>query len=176
MAIIYFTIQIILIIVIIAGAIQFFNILFRGHAPFIKTRNKILKAIIKEINLNKKDIVYELGSGNASILRQLEKKYPHNKFIGIEYALLPWLISKIQASLTNSEIIIKKQNFFKADLSQANYIYCFLNIETMEKLEKKLKKECKKGCIVISYVFQLPHIKPYQVIEIKKNHIYFYKI
>ncbi|MFH1412431.1 MAG: hypothetical protein ABIG10_00155 [bacterium] len=172
----YLIIQIILIIVIIAWSIQFFNILFKGHAPFIITRRKVVKAVLDEIKLEKRDIFYELGSGSASILRKLEKKYPRNKLIGIEYALVPWLISKIQKSFSNSNAIIKKKNFFKIDLSQADYIYCFLNIETMEKLEKKFIKECKKGTIIISYIFQLPHIKPYKTILVRKNHIYFYKI
>ncbi|KKR13307.1 MAG: hypothetical protein UT42_C0048G0001, partial [Candidatus Falkowbacteria bacterium GW2011_GWA2_39_24] len=30
----YLLVQLILVILMIAGAIQFFNILFRGHAPF----------------------------------------------------------------------------------------------------------------------------------------------
>ena len=169
-------IQIILIILIIAGAIQFFNILFRGHAPFIMTRRRVVKALLPIIELDKKTIFYELGSGAAGILRRLEKKCPRARLIGLEYALIPWLISRVRLSLTNSKIKIKKRNFFKADLSQADYIYCFLNIETMNKLEKKFLKSCHKGAIVISYIFQLPHLKPYQVIKIGRQHLYFYKI
>lgn len=172
----YILIQIFLIIIVVAGAIQFFKILFLGQAPFIKTNRKIIKAILAEIDLNKKDIFYELGSGNASLLRQLAKKYPKNKLIGVENSLLPWLVSRIQVSLTKSSVIIKKKDFNKLDLSQADYIYCFLNIEAMEKLEKKFHRQCQRGCIIISYIFQLPHSRPYQTIQIKNNQVYFYKM
>ena len=152
-----------------------FNILFRGHAPFIATRPKVGKVIAKEIQPKKNEIVYELGAGGGSIIRRLAKKYPQAKYYGLEYALLPWLLAKIQQSLFKSKIRIIKKNFFQADLSQADYIYCFLNIETMAKLEKKLLKECKPGAIVISYIFQLPHIKPYQALLVNKSHLYFYQ-
>jgi len=170
----YLLVQLILVILMIAGAIQFFNILFRGHAPFIITRPKVAKTIAEELKLKPGDVVYELGSGTASILKRLAKKYPRAKYYGIEYALIPWLIAKIQLSLFFRSIKVIKKNFFDADLSQADYIYCFLNIDTMVKLETKLLRECKKNAELISYVFRLPNIKPYKTILVGKSHIYFY--
>ena len=116
---------------------QFFNIFFRGYAPFIATRRRVMKRIISELDLPAKAVVIELGSGRAGFLRALRKKYAQATLIGVEYSFLPLLISRIQNSFSRARLILRKQNIFKVDISQADMIYCYLNDTTMEALEKK---------------------------------------
>lgn len=156
--------------------VQFFNIMFRGQAPFVRSKPKVIKAVMGEIDMAKNEIFYELGSGDAGMLRQMSKLYPKNKFVGIEYATLPWLVSKIQIALNKSQVRIWKKNFFQADLSQADYLYCYLNIETMAKLEKKLQKQGKRGAVIISNTFAFPHWQPYKIMPTGKQQLFFYKI
>lgn len=157
--------------------VQFFNIFFRGYAPFIATRRRVIKNIISELDLPPKAVVIELGSGRAGFLRALRKKYQEATLIGIEYSFMPLLISRIQNSFANARLILRKQNIFKVDISQADMIYCYLNDTTMEALEKKFQNECKPGALVVSYQFHLPNMKPMK--EIKENkgrdRIYFYE-
>ncbi|MFH0840889.1 MAG: hypothetical protein V1865_02830 [bacterium] len=170
-------ILIILAIAMIAGIIQLSNIIFRGHAPFVPTKRKVVKKIINEINLKPGQVFYELGCGDAGLLYKLSRKYPEAKLFGIEYALLPWLLANIQISFARAKIRIKKKNMFKVDLRPADYIYCFLNVETMAKLARKIKDECKNNAIVISYVFKLPGFKPEKTVRIDKHDlVYFYRI
>ncbi|HUV71450.1 MAG TPA: SAM-dependent methyltransferase, partial [Clostridia bacterium] len=63
--------------------------------------------------------------------------------------------------LKNAQIL--KQDIFKTDLSKATVVNLYLLQSTNEKLEKKLKKELKKGTRVISTAFTFPGLKPLKV-------------
>jgi len=156
---------------------QFYNMFFRGYAPFIFTRKRIIDKIIEEVKINNQATVYELGAGQAGFLRTFRKKYPQAKLIGIEFQLLPFLVGNIQSALTNCKIKFKKENFLKTDLSRADLIYCYLNPESMAKLKNKFKTECRPGTQIISYQFTLPGIEPINKIKIDNNNrIFFYKL
>ncbi|MDP3043702.1 MAG: class I SAM-dependent methyltransferase [bacterium] len=155
---------------------QFFNILFRGYAPFISTESEVIEKIINEIKIDSDPVFYELGCGKASFLRALGRKFPQAKLIGVEYSILPWLVAKIQTSMNKSKIKIIKENIFKINLADADYVYCYLNIAMMKKLEEKFKNECKPGAKIISYSFAMPNLKPEKVIPADGSSIYFYTL
>lgn len=155
---------------------QFFNILFRGYAPFISTNSEVIDKISEEIKLDSDPKFYELGCGKASFLRAISEKFPQAECVGIEYSFLPWLIAKIQTVFKQSKIKIQKNNIFKVNLADADYVYCYLNPKMMGLLEKKFKEECKPGTKIISYTFSLPNFKPEKTLEADGGKIYFYSI
>lgn len=159
-------------------AMEFYNILFRGYAPFIVTRKKVIAKILSELDIREGAKIYELGCGQAGFLRALRKKFPRSELIGVEYQLLPYLIGGMQSALTNSKIKFKKKNIFKLNLRDADLIYCYLNPKTMARLEGKFKAECRPGTEVISYQFPLPNKQPEKVVigPSEKDKVYFYKI
>ncbi|MCU0679236.1 MAG: class I SAM-dependent methyltransferase [Planctomycetes bacterium] len=166
-----------LLVFIVFFTAQFFNIIFRGFAPFISTRPDVIERIMSELKPDETAVVYELGCGKAGFLRALRRRYPKIKLIGIEYSFLPYLIAQIQNSLTGAKIILRKQNIFQADLGEADIIYCYLNPLTMQKLETKFKQECKTGAQVVSYQFPLPSIATGKTVELGEHErIYFYKL
>ena len=157
-------------------AVQFFNIFFRGYAPFVSTRPKVIKSIIGELAIKEDATVYELGCGRAGFLRALRKKYPKAKLFGVEYSFWPYLVAEMQNSLSKSKLEIMRKNMFKVDLSGADVIYCYLNAKMMEELAKKFKGECKPGATVISYTFPLHGMPSEKVLEVGKNEkVYFYR-
>lgn len=157
---------------------MFFNIAFRGMAPFISTRKALLKKIIDSLDIKDDSVVFELGCGKAGFLMEVYKKHPKTRVIGIENDLIPWMIAKIQDALTKKNFQIIKGNFYNSDLKEADFIYCYLLVEVMQKLETKFKKECKPGCIVVSYQFPMHGMEAYKVIEERngRDKIYFYKM
>ena len=173
-------IQIIIMLLFIIFAVfflvQFYNIFFRGYAPFISSKRKIIEKIIAKLELKEDGVIYELGCGNAGFLRAARKKFLKAKLTGFEYSFLPYVIAQIQNSLSKSKITIQKKDIFKVNLSEADVLYCYLNILTMRKLEDKIKAEGKKGLKIISYQFPLPNIKPEEILEDGKDKIYFYVI
>jgi hypothetical protein len=174
----------VLIIILIFAAffiVQFYNAFFRGFAPFILTKNEVIKRIIdelKQMNNPAEAEVYELGSGMAGFLKAMEKNFPETYLTGMEYSFLPCMISRMQIAFVKSKIKILKKNFLDEDLSKADVIYCFLSIRLMELLKEKFKKELRPGAIVISYQFPLKGIDPVKIVKIgdsKEGSIYFYK-
>jgi len=156
--------------------VQFYNIIFRRFPVFISTRENALKAVVKELTMKEKAVLYEVGCGNACFLREVRKKYPHAELTGIEYSFLPYLIANILNIFSKSNLTILKKNFLKLNFEKADVIYCYLGNAMMEELEKKFRKECKKDALVISYQFPLPNTKNHKVLEIKdREKAYFYR-
>lgn len=157
---------------------QFFNIIFRGYAPFISTKPRVVEKITAELELPPKAVVYELGCGRAPLLRALSQKYPEAQLVGIENEPVPYLIASIQTSLAKTNIQIKRKNLFNINLADADAVYCYLNPKMMDTLQKKFQDECKNGTIVISYQFPLPDLKPEKTIQAEDSpdRIYFYRI
>ncbi len=160
-------------------AVQFYNLTFRGFAPFISSRPYVIKAILKELNLNDRARVYELGSGRAGFLRAIEENFPTAELVGIEYSLLPYCLSRMQTAISKSKIEIKREDIFKTDIRNADLIYCYLNINTMKRLKAKFEQECRPGTRIISYMFSIPGWEPEKKIDIpeqKDERIYIYTV
>jgi len=167
---------IILTIYCVFAVTQFYHIIFKGWAPFVSTDIKTINKIIKEIGSFAGSNIYELGCGWALFLKQAEKSFPSAKLTGIENSFVLFWLDRIWTILFKSKIILFKQNFFAADLSTADLIYCYLNNETMAKLGKKFQAECLPGTIIISRRFPVLIFKPEKIIKINRQKIYFYKI
>jgi 16S rRNA A1518/A1519 N6-dimethyltransferase RsmA/KsgA/DIM1 with predicted DNA glycosylase/AP lyase activity len=157
--------------------IEFYNIIFRGFAPLISTRQEVINHILTELKLNHGDRVFELGAGDAGFLRHAEKKFPDSDFTGVEYSFWPWLTTKLQLALKKSKINLERKNLFKVALADADLIYCYLNIKMMEALKDKFKQECKAGTKIISLQFPIRDWQPEKVISTENSgKIYFYTI
>jgi len=132
---------------------HFYRVIILGNAPYIRTGKKLINRIIEEIDFKDNAKVYELGSGDGRFLRALAKK-KKIQAVGFENFMLPYVISRVFKFLTNSNADFRYQDLFKADLSQADYIFCYLITTQMAKLETKLQQELKPGALIISNTFK----------------------
>jgi SAM-dependent methyltransferase len=179
----YFSCSLIFVILIFVVLIfiEAYRVIFKGHAPYICSSNKLIKKIIKEIEFKPNSVVYDLGCGDGRFLRQL-KRYKQIQGIGYEYFIMPYIVSQIYNLFSKNKVKIRFKNFFKADLSRADYIFCYLITDEMAKLEKKLKQELKPGALVISNTFKFKNWQPKKFIVIDEkrknslsNKFYIYK-
>jgi ribosomal protein L11 methylase PrmA len=142
-------------------------------APWWRTNKKTARAICKLANITSKDVVYDLGCGDAEVL--IQSAILGASGVGIEIDLLRVLIAKLRVSRNNlqNKIIIKRNNFFKEDISSASVIIVYLVPVTLNKLLPKFKKELKKGTRIVSfrYEMKMPLKK-----ENRKNKLYLYTI
>jgi len=122
--------------------------------------------------------IYELGSGWGNLLIALAKKHPNRKIVAYELSFMPWLMSvTIKLILGLNNLTIYRQNFLKADLSDASVIVCFLFTEVMKELEGKLKKEDSSIEYLISNNFSLPSYTATETVilnDLYKSPIYLY--
>lgn len=155
-----------------------FNVLVKNHAPFISTRRSIIEKIIPEIHITQNSRVIEIGCGSAEFLRTLRKANPVSELIGLERYFWPYFIAIIKNRIYRAGVKLVKTDFLKYDLSKADLIYCFLNTTAMRALTPKIKNECRKGTVLISYCFTLPEAVPDKIIKVSGigEKVYFYTI
>ena len=140
---------------------------------WLPTKDEAVDIVVNEVESRKSKVFYDLGSGDARLVLKVARK-TRASATGIEIEPLKWLLSMIRIKLggtRNARVL--RQNFFKADLSGADIIYCYLPTSTMRKLEPKIRK-LKKGTIVIAHCIKFPTLKPIK--ENSRLRLYVYKI
>ncbi|MFA5188211.1 MAG: class I SAM-dependent methyltransferase [Patescibacteria group bacterium] len=148
--------------------IECYRVLFVGNAPYVPTRKKLINKILEAVDFKEKALVYELGCGSAKFLRSLAKT-KDIQAIGYEYFIMPYIFARLYCLLANRNVKIYYQDFFKADLSQADYIFCFLIDKEMARLEGKLIAELKPGALVISNTFKFTNWEPIKIVALNEN-------
>jgi precorrin-6B methylase 2 len=149
------------------------------RVPYVPTKKRVMQKILKEANIKKGDNFYDLGCGDGRMLIEAEKL---NKINGHGYEIAPliYIIAIIKKFINKSRVKIHFKNFFNENLKDADVIFCYLMPKELNKLAKKIKKECKKDTRIISNTFKIKGLKPQRII--KKNEktktptLYFYKI
>lgn len=116
---------------------------------------------LAKIKLN--DKVYELGCGRGRLLILADKKY-QAQTIGFEISPWPYFLARLNIFLKKSQAKVLFKNFFKADLSKADIIFCYLMPEVNEKLKPKLERELKPGTRIVSYAFSFQGWKAQEIV------------
>ncbi len=125
-------------------------------APWWRTSKEVARIAFKMANLSNKDIVYELGSGEATALMVAAKEFGA-KGVGIEIDPIRAFISSmvLRSNGLSNKITIKRNNFFDEDISEATVVFIYLVPKTLNRLIPKFKKELKKGTPIISYKYEM---------------------
>ena len=170
---------ILLLITVLLILLVIFNLLttFFG-APFLPTENKDLDEVFKIARLKKGQLFLELGSGDGRVVISAVEKY-QVQGIGIELNPLWFWYSVFLAKIKRiQKLNFKRQNFFNTDFSPADVLFIFILPNIFAKLSKKIKKECKKGTIIICHGFEMKEFKEYQINKIERDLFptYFYKL
>ena len=143
-------------------------------APWWRTNRKIARAVCRLAEVNKKDVIYDLGSGDGTVLMVAAKEFGA-RGIGIEIDPLRFIISALMTHIirVQERVIIKKKNFFDEDLSPATVVFVYLVPKALGRLKPKFLKELRNGTLLVSFRYKanLPLIS-YD----KENDIYLYKI
>lgn len=123
-----------------------YYILKNRLAFFYPSSKETIDVVLDFAGIKKNDFFYDLGSGDGRILVEVaKKKIP---VVGIEKnRFLNWIARRRTKRLKNVKII--QGNIFDQDISKATIIVAYLSREVTRKLQKKIKKECRKGTKII---------------------------
>ena len=145
---------------------------FTLGAPFEPTNKKTLRKMIEFSEVKKGEKVADLGSGNGRIVIEFAK-------LGAEvhgFEINPFLIwfskRKIKKLGLQDKAFIHWKNFWNQNLSKYDIIIVFQIGFIMKNLEKKLKKELKKGSRIVSNTWKFPNWKT----EKREGDAYLYKV
>jgi len=141
--------------------------------PWAKVPRANVYRIFKELGLPADSLVYDLGAGDGRVLFAAESF--GWRAVGFELSLYPYVKACLKKIFCRSRIVIKRQDFFKENLSQADAVFIFLAGKTIARVGEKLKLELKKGALIISYGFALPGRQIEKIISTKPSLTYVYK-
>lgn len=135
------------------------------RVPFVPTPQKNVELIIEQFNLKPGERFYDLGCGDARFLIAAEKRGA--KAIGFEISPWAYLRAQLNILLHRSQAKVLYKNFYRANLKDADGIFCFLMNVVMPKVEEKLAAELKPGARIVCYGFKLPTWTPDKIINLK---------
>lgn len=140
--------------------------LFRDKVPYVSTPPWAINWLTGNVQLTT-DVVYDLGCGDARVLTALKKRFPNIHAIGYERNWWPWVLAKFNAHGTG--VVIRRANFYQANLRDADVVFCFLIHSVMPKVEQLLRSQLKPGATVYSYGFTFPTWQPVERIANTRN-------
>lgn len=149
-------------------------------SPWWRTNRQKAVAAGSLAKIGSKDIVYELGSGDANFLVAVAKKFGAAG-VGIEIDPVRNLTARLNVfkNGVSNKIVLNRGNFYDFDLSPATVVFVYLVPRVLGKLKPKLIRELKKGTRVISYRYEFEISEKNKLRFVRsdrKNQVYLYKI
>jgi SAM-dependent methyltransferase len=129
------------------------------------------KAILEVVKIIKKyapdaSNFYDLGCGHGRVVLEIKKEMPNLNVYGIDKNPIRIFFAKIKTLILKRKIHFINEDIFKINLSGADILYTYLWYDLMPVLEEKVKKELKKGAIVITNTSHFSNLKPIETIRV----------
>ncbi|MBP6882714.1 MAG: hypothetical protein KBC15_04145 [Candidatus Levybacteria bacterium] len=143
-------------------------------SPWWRTNGKTAREIVILAKITSKDVVYDLGCGDGSLLLESARKGARG--VGVEIDLARVLFAKLRVALgsVSGKVMIKRGNLFDEDVKGASVVVMYLVPKTLARLEKKLKKELRPKSRVVTYMYPLPYFK--KIAENADGKIFLYEV
>lgn len=108
--------------------------------------------------------VIDIGSGLGGAVLHLSRLRPDSRFIGIELAPLPWLVSQMRARFGRSRGNFVRGDYTQLDFADFDVIFAYLSPAAMTALWQKARAEMRAGTLLLSYEFVVEDEPPDRVI------------
>ena len=145
--------------------------------PYVPTPRAVVDRMLAIANVNKNDILYDLGSGDGRIVITAAQKYG-TRGIGID--INPRRIEEANANAQKAGVTklveFRQQDLFETNLSKATVVTLYLLPEINIKLRSKLLKELKPGTRIVSHAFDMGEWKPQQKELVNGKLIYYWVV
>ena len=132
-------------------------------ALYVSTARARVAASLEAIDLKPGQLLVDLGCGDGRVLRSARRRCAV-RAEGYELNLLAFCKARLLCWWSTG-ITIRLQNFWRADLSRADVVFCYLFPDVMPPLAQKLGDELKPGATVVSCNFPLPGFTPERVLR-----------
>jgi hypothetical protein len=147
-------------------------------ALYVSTSRSKIASFIDAVAMEPEQLLVDLGCGDGRVLRRAVKKY-RVRAIGYEVNLLAYLKAQV-LSIGLKNVEIKWKNFWSADLSEADVVFCYLYPDVMRRLSCKLKTDLRPGTVIVSCNFGLPGFKLSNILRparsSHKDPLYVYRV
>jgi hypothetical protein len=142
-------------------------------APWVPTPRGKVKKMLQFAEVDERDILYDLGSGDGRIVIMAAKEFGARS-IGIEVDPLRVLWSRFgiwrRRLKHNAEIV--RCNLFNADLSDATVVTLYQGHNVNKRIRAKLDSSLRPGTRVVSYRFLMTGWTPSKTDEDSSIYLY----
>lgn len=149
----------------------------RINTPYVQTPKEVILAMLKVANVNKTDVVYDLGCGDGRILIAAAQVCGAR---GVGVDINPNRIAEAQRSAVKASLagrlLFREQDLFDTDLSPATVVTLYLLPEANLELRPKLLRELKPGTRIVSHAFDLGDWKPDKQLSVAGSKIFFWVV
>jgi hypothetical protein len=142
---------------------------FRTQVPFYPSGPVVWEKVAELVPEDRDIALVDIGSGLGGLLLHLARRFPGSRFVGVELAPLPWLISCLRARLGGSAVRFDRCDYNRLHLGEYDVVFAYLSPAAMPDLWTKARKEMRKGGMLISYEFAIPGIAPSMIISPRFN-------
>lgn len=145
---------------------------FHGLPPVPTNPERIQKAL-RLVNLKPNETLYDLGAGDGRVLLIAARDFGA-KAVGLEIGpiqcALIWL--RATASGFGDQIKIRWENFYKADLKDADVVFVYATSKEIAKLASHLENQMKNGARLVSISADFPEWEPSAMDEVSLIFVY----
>jgi hypothetical protein len=125
-------------------------------APYVATPMSVVEKMLEMAELDKNDILYDIGSGDGRIVITAAKKYGVHG-VGLELDLELIIKSKANAKSSAVEDLVefKMEDATKANLTEATTVTMYLLTESNEMMRPHLERQLNIGTPVLTHNYPI---------------------
>ena len=144
---------------------------------FVPTPQEVVEDMLRLANVQKGDVLYDLGSGDGRIAITAARKYGIKATgIDIDPERIREANENAKKAGVTSLVQFRQENLFTADFRDATVITLYLLPDLNVKLRPKLWNELKPGTRIVSHQFEMGAWKPEKRLESNGRTIYFWTV
>ena len=125
-------------------------------APYLETPISVVEKMLKMAELDKEDVLYDIGSGDGRIVIAAARKYGVR---GVGLELDPQLIRKSRANAkaagVENLVTFRLEDATKANLSEATTVTMYLLTESNEMMRPHLERQLNIGMLVLTHNYAI---------------------
>ena len=154
----------VLLFIIVMGAVLVGQLFIA--VPWVPTPRKVVRTVLREMDLRPGQVFYDLGAGDARSLIEAKKMQPELRLIGCEIAPAVFAWGKLRLLLSGTRADFHFRSAFTTDLHDADALFLYLFPGMLGKLVPKFDAELRPGTRVVSVVFPIPSRTPVREIPL----------
>lgn len=128
-----------------------------GGPPYVRSSKKTQDGMIRLAGIRPGDVVYDLGCGDGTLVRRAAREGAFA--YGIEASLLTFLLAWVW-SLPTRNARIRFGDLWQGNYADADVVFVYLLIASMERFKKDIWPTLKPGCHVVSNSFRMKGLTP----------------
>jgi hypothetical protein len=145
--------------------------------PYVPTPQAVVQRMLELGEVDSKDVLYDLGSGDGRIVVTAAQKYGAR---GVGIDIDPERIREANTNAKNAKVgdrvEFRQQDLFDVDLSKASVVTLYLLPEVNLRLRPRLLQQLKPGTKIVSHAFDMGDWKPEQTVQVDGSTIYVWTV